>query len=43
MKKLLMGAAALLVLPGIANAQDAFSSAFTPTPGIYVGVESGLS
>jgi OOP family OmpA-OmpF porin len=43
MKKLLMGAAALLVLPSIANAQDAFSSSFTPTPGMYVGVESGLS
>jgi len=43
MKKLMIGAAALLALPGIANAQNAFSSAFTPTPGVYVGVESGLN
>jgi OOP family OmpA-OmpF porin len=41
LKKFMLGLAALAVLPGTLKAQDL--SAFSPTPGAYVGIESGLN
>ena len=43
MKNALLGAAALIVLPSISQAQSLFTQNYQPLPGVYVGAEGGLN